>query len=68
MKTNVNWIAYKVEYDPPCDAREFVGFYQTYESAEIAFNEFAEQRKLSKKGMCCGNIKHLTIEPICIQA
>lgn len=66
-KTNVNFTAYMVLYEPPCEPREFIGFYQTIDLAQEAFNKFAEENNLSKKGICCGNIKHLKIEPIYIQ-
>jgi hypothetical protein len=67
-KTAVNWIAYKVEYDSPCMGREVVGYFQCKGDAEIAMLNFADKNKISEKGICCGNIKHLTLEEIIIQS
>jgi len=65
--TALSWTAWYVYYEPPCEGREDIGFYQNELDAEAARNNFIENKKLSNNGICCSNQKYVYKKQILIQ-
>jgi hypothetical protein len=64
MKTSRSWTAWYIYYEPPCEGRETIGFFQTEMDADMAKNAFIERNKLNGNNLCCGNSKYVYKEMI----
>jgi hypothetical protein len=63
-KSNCSWIAWYVYYEPPCDGRETIGYFQTELDAEMARANFAKEKGLKETGLCCSNSEYVYKEKI----